>query len=261
MYFPQLEEFDGASFGDTSADYVSPARPRSVAEIIAFDQTILARLSYAAEIRREAIKYSRAKDGVIAYIVQVLRPFAELIHVCIPSNALSVDQLPFGTYEQLRRFVVEFITQAGIVYDIAVEHAKAFRLSLQHIDSRAVWSLSLALNFDARFGNISAGYHPHTREHSISRVRSALTLANNSSGADLDVDLSMLLNSLPRVPAWNRGDIELLMQREKVDEWAGELELLNDNIIAADNLGNALAKSAQRRADGVSPNPRTRFSV
>ncbi|KAJ7070251.1 hypothetical protein B0H15DRAFT_807218 [Mycena belliarum] len=211
--------------------------------------TILARLSYAAEIRREAIEYSRAKDGVIAYIVQVLRPFAELIHVCIPSNALSVDQLPFGTYEQLRRFVVEFITQAGIVYDIAVEHAKAFRLSLQHIDSRAVWSLSLALNFDARFGNISAGYHPHTREHSISRVRSALTLANNSSGADLDVDLSMLLNSLPRVPAWNRGDIELLMQREKVDEWAGELELLNDNIIAADNLGNALAKSAQRRAD------------
>ncbi|KAJ7063018.1 hypothetical protein B0H15DRAFT_958714 [Mycena belliarum] len=192
-----------------------------------------------------------AKDGVIAYIVQVLRPFAELIHVCIPSNALSVDQLPFGTCEQLRRFVVEFITQAGIVYDIAVEHAKAFRLSLQHIDSRAVWSLSLALNFDARFGNISAGYHPHTREHSISRVRSALTLANNSSGADLDVDLSMLLNSLPRVPAWNRGDIELLMQREKVDEWAGELELLNDNIIAADNLGNALAKSAQRRADGV----------
>ncbi|KAJ7078753.1 hypothetical protein B0H15DRAFT_804765, partial [Mycena belliarum] len=74
--------------------------------------TILARLSYAAEIRREAIEYSRAKDGVIAYIVQVLRPFAELIHVCIPSNALSVDQLPFGTYEQLRRFVVEFITQA-----------------------------------------------------------------------------------------------------------------------------------------------------
>ncbi|KAJ7066863.1 hypothetical protein B0H15DRAFT_807551 [Mycena belliarum] len=218
---------------------------------VAFDQTILARLSYAAEIRREAIEYSHAKDGVIAYIVQVLRPFAELIHVCIPSNALSVDQLPFGTYEQLRRFVVEFITQAGIVYDIAVEHAKAFRLSLQHIDSRAVWSLSLALNFDARFGNISAGYHPHTREHSISRVRSALTLANNSSGADLDVDLSMLLNSLPRVPAWNRGDIELLMQREKVDEWAGELELLNDNIIAADNLGNALAKSAQRRADAT----------
>ncbi|KAJ7103672.1 hypothetical protein B0H15DRAFT_943069 [Mycena belliarum] len=191
MYFPQLEEFDGASFGDTSADYVSPARPRSVAEIIAFDQTILARLSYAAEIQREGHRIFAREDGSSRISSTFFGVLQNLSTSASRRTPFPWTNCRLAHTSNCDVFVVEFITQA-----------------VRSVVDR----FSLALNFDARFGNISAGYHPHTREHSISRVRIC-----------------------PEFLRGTCGDIELLMQREKVDEWAGELELLNDNIIAADN--------------------------
>ena len=131
------------------------------------------------------------------------------------------------------------------------------------LDTRAIWSLSLAEQFDARMDHTEDGYNAHPRSYCMSRVRGALAIARSKQviGDPIDIFLDMETSSLTCVPNWNRDQItELAMLRFR-NAFAYEELVLNEEASMLERFGTELAKASERASCGYGQGERGRYSI
>ncbi|KAJ7430428.1 hypothetical protein B0H11DRAFT_1943009 [Mycena galericulata] len=211
--------------------------------------------------RRDAAQYSNSADGVLSYVFAI-RGFGEAILRALPRTAQTLDQMPLGRVESLRGYVVEYIVQASLVFDIMLGWSHLANKK-PWVDSRALKVLRLAEDFDRRFGRISAGFSPHNREHYTSRIQSCIQIAARSqlSNEADDVPLQPHVACLPYVPSWNLERIRELQLLERSDPYTGENAKILEELEFSGNLSYQIDREAEYRQNGFSPPSSGRFLV
>ncbi|KAJ7507616.1 hypothetical protein B0H11DRAFT_1902701 [Mycena galericulata] len=150
-------------------------RVYTVDEYVAIPQALIDALQSQGGFRREAEQYSNSADGVLSYVFDI-RGYAEAILRALPRTAQTMDQMPLGRVDSLRGWVIEYIIQASLIFDIMMAWAR-LSATTPWVDSRALKVLRLAEDFDFRFGRPSTGFSPHLRGHYTSRIRSCIEIA------------------------------------------------------------------------------------
>ncbi|KAJ7446851.1 hypothetical protein B0H11DRAFT_1929884 [Mycena galericulata] len=211
--------------------------------------------------RREAEQYSNSADGVLSYVFDI-RGYAEAILRALPRTAQTMDQMPLGRVDSLRGWVIEYIIQASLIFDIMMAWAR-LSATTPWVDSRALKVLRLAEDFDFRFGRPSTGFSPHLRGHYTSRIRSCIEIAvKGQRPNDMDdVPLQPQVACLPYVPSWNLEQIRSLQLQERSDPYAGKNARMFEEIEFADNLSYQISQEAGYRENGYSPPSSGRYST
>ncbi|KAJ6527225.1 hypothetical protein DFH09DRAFT_1094891 [Mycena vulgaris] len=244
---------------------------RTVYSYVALAEIVLRHLDFFAATRRNAVEYAQLEDGLLEYVMKIVRPFAHILSLCIPEGSMSLAELPIGRTEELHRFIVEFIIQCvralffsamdqifiasvlqSLVYDIAELRARLAGTSHFHVDSRATCCLNFAMKFDALLGKPSEGYAPQSRVFYIPRVRAAQKIVNErpSSEYNLDVPLPLAIMGLPCTAPWTSEEIDLLLWVEAHPFFHMEAEVLKWEVEISERLMEKLERSelyAKRR--------------
>ena len=92
--------------------YTGYPRPRCVAEVIAIDPAVIAQLDVFRAARPEVDEFTRNLLDHTVYTSQHLRPFGELINLCIPAGAGLPNDLPVGRAQFLAPYVAVYIERA-----------------------------------------------------------------------------------------------------------------------------------------------------
>ncbi|KAJ7683860.1 hypothetical protein B0H17DRAFT_1137485 [Mycena rosella] len=216
---------------------------RTVDEYVCICDPVVSILKQCCSFCRDPIQYSQDKGGLLRYIIEVLRSFAHALDCSIPATVFTADKLPRGRLDFIGAVVVEFITQASLVYNIAKQRTQATRERC-FVESRARRTLSFALKFDRRTGSPSAGYSPSTRDFYIGRVREALDLASSyGPSAIRDIPLPLDIAFIPRVPPWNAREIDILLRSQDFTMWNVEHHLLAEEVATSAHLIQALERA------------------
>ncbi|KAJ7671841.1 hypothetical protein B0H17DRAFT_1141384 [Mycena rosella] len=132
----------------------------SVEDYIRIPEAIVARLELYRSYRREPVEYAHLPGGVLKYVTEVLRPYAETIVCCIPATVCRAIDLPSGHEGEIGIYVADYVCQAAICYDIAMAQAEISKAPRAAINMRCTHALWMAIQLDSRCGSLSAGYAP-----------------------------------------------------------------------------------------------------
>ncbi|KAJ7441230.1 hypothetical protein FB451DRAFT_1191112 [Mycena latifolia] len=222
------------------------------------DPWIKSELQIAQSQRPDYREYVCEHDSHIAYVQLFLRPYAEMIWLCILSGSYCASQLPLGRVDFLSGHSIALITVAALLIVIANEHA-TLTGSSPYLHPSVSWSLQMVESIDAVLGRPTYGFHEDTQNVFLVHVRAAGALANNTreAGNAMDVAFDVRYSCLPRVPSWNLSRIEELQGMEDSgDLWACELAMAKEEIENAARLGEQLEKASAQAQEGFAPNHR-----
>ena len=83
-----------------------------VDDAIRISPIVLNELEAYRIINRTRFEFARRRDDHLNYNQNDLRPYGELIFMCIPACATSYDELPEGRADTLRPHVVAYMEKA-----------------------------------------------------------------------------------------------------------------------------------------------------
>jgi hypothetical protein len=266
----------------TQSPFPIQFEPRRVRDVIAVPPLLRSVLEHYRAMDPRPSPYCSSPTGEIEYARDILRPYAHAIQCCIPPSCRSIHDLPEGRFEDLLPHVKAYIEKAvgyffrcravrelihlrasqALVFSIA--HTRAARTNVpSYLDTCVTWSLRLAWTFDALLGQPLFNHPANVRDQFLSCVSLALNIADEkrTPSSAFDLILSPEIVSLPRVPDWTRARIAAISLEEQTDNWACENALLSDEIIASQNVGQAMDKAADHASLGYAPNPSGRYFV
>ncbi|KAJ7435084.1 hypothetical protein B0H11DRAFT_2207858 [Mycena galericulata] len=108
----------------------------TVDEYVAIPQALIDALQSQGGFRREAEQYSNSADGVLSYVFDIWG-YAEAILRALPRTAQTMDQMPLGRVDSLCGWVIEYIIQASLIFDIMMAWAR-ISATTPWVDSRAL---------------------------------------------------------------------------------------------------------------------------
>ncbi|KAJ7444146.1 hypothetical protein B0H11DRAFT_1931305 [Mycena galericulata] len=195
-------------------------RVYTVDEYVAIPQALIDALQSQGGFRREAEQYSNSADSVLSYVFDI-RGYAEAILRALPRTAQTMDQMPLGRVDSLRGWVIEYIIQASLIFDIMMAWARILVTTP---------CIEIAVK----------GQRPNDMD---------------------DVPLQPQVACLPYVPSWNLEQIRSLQLQERSDPYAGENARMFEEIEFADNLSYQISQEAGYRENGYSPPASGRYST
>ncbi|KAJ7616872.1 hypothetical protein B0H17DRAFT_1220176 [Mycena rosella] len=223
---------------------------RSVEDYVRIPEAIIARLELYWLYRRELVEYAHLPDGVLKYVTEVLRPYAETIVRCIPATMFRAIDLPSRREGEIGIYVADYVCQAAICYDMSMAQAEISKAPRAAIDMRCTHALWMAIQLDSRCGSPSEGYAPQGRVFFLSRVRLAIHLIaeGGTPGATLDVPLPLEILALLHFLAWDAREIAVLAKSEIYTYMQCEMLLMDEEVNEASRLIEALERAREYQA-------------
>ncbi|KAJ7441705.1 hypothetical protein FB451DRAFT_1190892 [Mycena latifolia] len=103
--------------------YADACVVRSVADAWQIDPRIESELQNAQFRNLDYREYVSEREAHITYVQDFIRPYAEMIWLCIPAGSHCASQLPVGRVKFLSAHNISLITAAALLLTIAKEHA------------------------------------------------------------------------------------------------------------------------------------------